>query len=188
MRYIPEMRKNLISLGELDTKGYQCIFSKGMLNVMANDQVIIQAQKQSKNLYMLQGTTVQGAALAASSPEEMSYLWHSRLGHMSEKGLAMLHKQNLLSGLRSSKLEFCEHCVFGKHKRSLFGVGTHSSTELLAYIHSDMWGQSPLSSLFGKDYYVSLVDDYSWFVWVYFLDKKSDVFSIFKQWQAQVET
>ncbi|KAL2653645.1 hypothetical protein R1flu_021773 [Riccia fluitans] len=60
---------------------------------------------------------------------------------MSEKGMEVLRKQDLLFGLKSSKLEFFEHCVFGKHKRSAFGVGIHRSTEVLEYAHSDMWGE-----------------------------------------------
>ena len=109
-------------------------------------------------------------------------------GHMSEKGLSILHKEDLLPGLRSSKLEFCEHCVFGKHKRSAFGVGVHSSKEVLEYIHSDVWGKSPTPSHSRKEYYVSFIDDYSRYVWIYFMHEKSEVFTIFKKWRAQVET
>jgi hypothetical protein len=77
-------------------------------------------------------------------------------------------------------LEFCEHCVMGKQNRKPFGVGTHSSKEFLGYVHSDVWGPSPVASLSGKWYYVSFIDDYSRFTWVYFLKEKSKVFETFK--------
>ncbi|KAL2607982.1 hypothetical protein R1flu_026555 [Riccia fluitans] len=80
-----------------------------------------------------------GEAHVTASQGEMAKLWHRRLGHMSEKGMEVLRKQDLLFGLKSSKLEFCEHCVFGKHKRSAFSVEIHRSTEVLEYAHSDMW-------------------------------------------------
>ncbi|KAL2623656.1 hypothetical protein R1flu_003861 [Riccia fluitans] len=118
----------------------------------------------------------------------MAKLWHRRLGHMSEKGMEVLRKQNLLSGLKSSKLDFCEHCVFGKHKRSAFGIGIHRSTEVLEYAHSDVWGKSPIPSHSGKEYYISFIDDYLRYVWVYFLHHKSEVFATFVKWKAQVET
>jgi hypothetical protein len=41
-------------------------------------------------------------------------LWHHRLGHMSEKGIQILQKINLLSYLKQIDLDFCEHCVYGK--------------------------------------------------------------------------
>ncbi|KAL2623061.1 hypothetical protein R1flu_003266 [Riccia fluitans] len=107
---------------------------------------------------------------------------------MSEKGMEVLHKQDLLSCLKSSKLEFYEHYVFGKHKRSAFGIGIHRSTEVLEYAHSDMWVKSPVPSHFGKEYYVFFIDDYSRYVWIYFLQQKFEVFATFVKWKAQVET
>jgi transposase InsO family protein len=34
---------------------------------------------------------------------------------------------------------------------------------------------------------VTFIDDYSRYVWVYFIRNKSDVFLIFKRWRARVE-
>jgi hypothetical protein len=49
-------------------------------------------------------------------------MWHMRFGHMSEHGMVELHRRNLLDGCNLSKLEFYEHCIFGKHKRVKFSV------------------------------------------------------------------
>ena len=46
-----------------------------------------------------------------------------RLGHVSEKGLIELAKQELLCGDRVEKLKFCEHCVYGKASRAKFNAG-----------------------------------------------------------------
>ena len=188
VRYIPDMRKNLISLGELDARGYGLVVNEGRMSVSMGEKIVIEAVRQRKNLFVLKGSTVRGTVLATVSQDEMAKLWHMRLGHMSEKGLTILHKRDLLPGLRSCALAFCEHCVFGKHKRSGFGVGTHNSKEILVYVHFDVWGKSPTPSHSGKEYYVSFVDDYSRYVWVYFMREKSDVFEVFKKWKVQVET
>ena len=42
-------------------------------------------------------------------------IWHLRLGHMSKLGMAELTRRELLDGCNISELEFCEHCIFGKH-------------------------------------------------------------------------
>jgi hypothetical protein len=39
---------------------------------------------------------------------------------MSEKGVQILHKINLLPDLKQIDLDFCEHCVYGKWKRVRF--------------------------------------------------------------------
>jgi hypothetical protein len=40
-------------------------------------------------------------------------LWHHGLGHMSEKGMQILHKINLFPDLKQIDLDLCEHCVYG---------------------------------------------------------------------------
>ena len=114
-------------------------------------------------------------------------MWHSRLGHMGEKNMAILFKNGLLPKMQSTSMDFCEHCVNGKQTRKAFGTGTHRSKEMLEYIHSDVWGPSPIPSHSGKLYYVSFIDDYSRFAWVYFLHNKSEVLSTFQKWKAIVE-
>ena len=41
-------------------------------------------------------------------------LWHNRLGHMSEKGMKVLHSKKALPGLKCVNMDFCESCVYGK--------------------------------------------------------------------------
>ena len=40
------------------------------------------------------------------------------LGHMSENGMSELSRRRLLNGQKTSKLQFCEHCVFKETKVS----------------------------------------------------------------------
>ena len=61
VRYIPEMRTNLISLGILDTNGYQWAVTDGILQVKAGDKIILKGKKH-KNMYVLEGDTVCGEA------------------------------------------------------------------------------------------------------------------------------
>jgi hypothetical protein len=70
----------------------------------------------ASGLYILQGSTVSGEAAVASGSNNMNQtqLWHLRLGHMSERGLSVLSKRDLLDGQKTESMDFCEHCVFGK--------------------------------------------------------------------------
>ncbi|KAL2628645.1 hypothetical protein R1flu_013331 [Riccia fluitans] len=165
VRFIPSMCKNLISLGMLVEKGYTFSAKRNVLCVMASDKVILK-DRHRRNLYVLEGSTICEEAHVTASQEEIAQLWHRRLGHMSEKGMEVLRTQNLLFDLKSSKLDFCEHCVFGKHKRSAFGIGIHRSTDVLEYAHSDVWGKSPIPSHSRSEYYVSFIDDYLRYVWI----------------------
>lgn len=50
-------------------------------------------------------------------------LWHSRLGHVSERGLMKLENRNFLNSDKLDKLKFCDHCVLGKSYRVKFRIG-----------------------------------------------------------------
>ncbi|KAK2970416.1 hypothetical protein RJ640_016270 [Escallonia rubra] len=74
-------------------------------------------------------TVTRTAAVALSSDidSDTSKLWHMRLGHMSERGMDVLSKQGLLGSKKIGKLDFCEHCVFGKQCRVKFSRVVHTT-------------------------------------------------------------
>jgi transposase InsO family protein len=106
---------------------------------------------------------------------------------MSEQGLKVLTDRRLLPSLKSLKLDFCKHCVYGKQSRQRFKTGRHTSEGILDYIHSDVWGPSPTISYGGSSYFVTFIDDFSRKVWIYMLKSKADVFIVFKQFRTLVE-
>jgi histone deacetylase 1/2 len=65
-------------------------------------------------------------------------------------------------------------------------LSTHVSTSPLELIHTDVWGPATVS-VGGFKYYVSFIDDFSKFTWIYLLHAKSDVESIFYKFQKRVE-
>uniref|UniRef100_A0A2N9FRN5 CCHC-type domain-containing protein n=1 Tax=Fagus sylvatica TaxID=28930 RepID=A0A2N9FRN5_FAGSY len=112
VRHIPDMRKNLISLGTLDSKGYSYKSENGIMKVSKGAMVVMTGQKISSNVYKLLGNTILGGVAAvAESEDDDTLLWHMRLGHMSERGMRELHKRNLLTGIKSCKLDFCKYTV-----------------------------------------------------------------------------
>ena len=106
---------------------------------------------------------------------------------MSEKGMQVLCKQDLLGNVKIGKLDFCEHCIFGKQYRVKFSTDIHNTKGIVDYIYSDLWGPSRELSKGGAQYLLTFIDDYYRKVWVYFLKQKSDVFITFKQWKALIE-
>ncbi|KAG8498932.1 hypothetical protein CXB51_005361 [Gossypium anomalum] len=190
VRYVPELKRNLISLSTLDSKGYRYTAESGVLKISKGSLVVMKGQRKTVKLYVLQGSTVTGDAAVASSSlsdDDITKLWHMRLGHMSENGMVELSKRGLLDGQGIFKLNFCEHCVFGKQKRVRFTRGIHNTKETLEYIHSDLWGPSRVPSRGGANYMLTFIDDFSRKVWAFFLKQKSDVFSAFKSWKIMIE-
>ncbi|KAG8482488.1 hypothetical protein CXB51_024221 [Gossypium anomalum] len=172
VRHVPELKKNLISLSTLDSKGYRYTAKSGVLKISKGSLIVMKGQRKTAKLYVLQGSTVTSDAAAASSSlsdDDITKLWHMHLGHMSENGMVELSKRGLLDGQEICKLNFFEHCVFGKQKRVRFTRGIYNAKGTLEYIHSDLWGPSRVPSRGGANYMLPFIDDFSIKVWAFFL-------------------
>ncbi|KAJ4701403.1 Retrovirus-related Pol polyprotein from transposon TNT 1-94 [Melia azedarach] len=189
VRHVPLMTKNLISLSMLDNKGFSFQGEGGVLHVCKGSNVVLKGVKRG-TLYFLQGSTLSSSVAVASSEidkDNMTKLWHMRLGHMSARGMQILSKWDLLCGHKVKDLEFCEHWIFGKLHRSKFPKAIHRTKGTLDYIHSDCWGPSRVESLGGHRYFMSMIDDFSRMTWVFIMKHKSEAFKNFRQWKALVE-
>jgi hypothetical protein len=185
VKHVPDLSKNLISTGQLASEGCISIFTDKTWKVIKGSLVIAKGEKVG-TLYLCIGNTDSSISLASTGVD--TTLWHHRLGHMSEKGMQILHKRNLLPDLKQIDLDFCEHCVYGKQKRVRFlRVGKEKKNERLELVHTDVWGPAQVSSLGGSHYYVTFIDDATRKTWVYCIRQKSDVFDTFKKWKALVE-
>ena len=108
------------------------------------------------------------------------YLWHLRLGHPNSHTLK-LALQNCNISIQNKEKDvstFCTACCMGKahrlHSPSSETVYTHP----LQLVFSDLWGPSPNVSSLGYHYYITFVDAFSRFTWIYLLKSKSDAFII----------
>jgi hypothetical protein len=117
VRHVPDLRKNLISTGQLESEGCISIFTDNMWKVTKGSLVISKGEKVG-TLYLCTGNTDSSISLASTGVD--TTLWNHRLGHMSEKGMQILHKIIFLPDLKQINLDFCEHCVYGKHRESYF--------------------------------------------------------------------
>ncbi|KAJ0494593.1 putative RNA-directed DNA polymerase [Helianthus annuus] len=185
VRVIPELKRMLISIGQLDDQGYDVHFGGGQWRVVKGNMVIAKGKKQG-TLYMVE-VPAGNANTVAKGPSPSS-VWHQRLGHMGEKGMKMLVARGKLPELKKVKSEFCEPCVFGKKKKVSFAkTGKAPKAQKLELVHTDVYGPTPVASVGGAHYYVTFIDDSTRKVWVKFLKHKSDVFNTFKKWKIVVE-
>ena len=164
----------------LDSNGCSYKSKGGKLRVVKGAMVVLKGSLNQR-LCILEGKAIIGLAAAANGTGQTK-LWHRRLGHMSLRDLQELCKQGMLDSKHISSLEFCESYVLGKSHKLKFATATHSTNCILELVHSDLWGSSfaPLS-LNGYQYFMSLIDDYSRRVWVYFLKHKNEAFTKFKE-------
>jgi hypothetical protein len=72
------------------------------------------------------------------------------------------------SSLQFHKDSMCGACQQGKSHQLAFPKSVSMSQAPLELIHSDVWGPTPMS-VGRKIYYVSFVDDFSKYTWIYLI-------------------
>ena len=105
VRHVSHLKKNLISLSTLDAIGYRYSSEGGVLKVSKGTLVVLKGQLLH-DIYTLMGITCISEVAAATTPmvvEDITKLWHMKLGHMSQKGLELLIKRGLRCGQSIAK-------------------------------------------------------------------------------------
>lgn len=69
-----------------------------------------------------------------------------------------------------------------------FNKSMSCSTAPFDIIHSNVWGPAPESTNGGSTYYVSFIDDYTRYTWVYLMKRKSDFIGIYSNFRDLVKT
>ena len=189
VKYVPSLCYNLLSCASLEAEGLEGKWGNGVMKIFKGSLCLFKADRKY-NLYVCTAKPLCDVSVAHVVKENNTILWHNRLGHMSEKGMHILHKSGYLCDKDvSMPLPFCDTCVLGKQHRVSFptSMPVSVSKDVLEYLHADVWGPSSVTSHGGCSYFLSVVDDFSRKVWVFLLKHKSDVFEKFKNWMCFVE-
>ncbi|XP_049369600.1 uncharacterized protein LOC125834501 [Solanum verrucosum] len=160
--YVPNLKSNLLSAGQLQEKGYVITIKKGECeNYDPERGAIALVQMSSNRLFPLRIDSIQSCLMA--EVKDSSWMWHFRYGHLSFGGLKILQQKNMVSGK------------------------SWRAKDVLELVHSDLCGPINPTSNGGKRYLITFTDDFSRKTWVYFMEEKSEVFSTFKSFKVRVE-
>ncbi|KAG8477766.1 hypothetical protein CXB51_027752 [Gossypium anomalum] len=95
IRHVPELKRNLISLSTINSKGYRYTVKSRVLKISKGSLVIMKGQRKTAKLYVLQGSTITGNTAIASSSlsdDDITKFWHMRL---------INHKHRRMKGTRN---------------------------------------------------------------------------------------
>ena len=119
------------------------------------------------------------------------WLWHRRLGHVGMRNLDKLIKGNHILGVNNvifDKDRFCNACQAGEQVGGRHPMKNIMTTRRpLELLHMDLFGPNSYKSLGGNSFGLVIVDDFSIFTWVFFLDDKSQVQKIFKNFARKAQ-
>ena len=193
--YVPGITKNLLSISAFSKCGYHIIF---------DDNRCIVRDREKENKVVLTGTLIKGLYVLDNYERKAhimvvseitiamknAQLWHARFGHINFRSLLNLQNQRMVDSLPELETPptTCEGCILGKMHRTPFKKDSVvRANKSLQLIHSDVCGPMRTESLSGYTYFVTFIDDFSRFTWIYGLKSKADVFICFKSLVSRLE-
>nr|GFD02271.1 putative ribonuclease H-like domain-containing protein [Tanacetum cinerariifolium] len=135
------------------------------------------------------------ACLLAKASSSQSWLWNQGLSHLNFATINNLVKNNLVHGLPKIKFEkdnFCYACEQGKiHRKHYKSKTAFASNKPLYLLHMDLCGLIRIESINKKRYVLVVIDDYSWYTWVFLLHSKDEasevIISFIKKTQVNLQ-
>ncbi|KAL4025380.1 hypothetical protein IC575_013770 [Cucumis melo] len=196
---VPKIKKNLVSVSCLIEHMYSINFSMNEAFISKNGVHICSA-KLENNLYVLRPNEAKAVLnhemfrtantqnkRQRISPNNNTYLWHLRLGHINLDRIGRLVKNGLLNKLKDDSLPPCESCLEGKMTKRPFTEKGYRAKEPLELIHSDLCGLMNVKARGGFEYFISFIDDYSRYGYLYLMEHKSEALEKFKEYKTEVE-
>ncbi|GJV82245.1 retrovirus-related pol polyprotein from transposon TNT 1-94 [Tanacetum coccineum] len=158
--YIEGLRYNLFSVGQFCDFDLEVAFRKHSCFICDLEGVDLLKGSRGSNLYTLSMDNLMLSSpicLLSKASKTKSWLWHRRLSHLNFEYITSLAKQG--KGKKHS------------HKPK----AVDSIQEKLYLLHMDLYRLMRIQSINGRKYILVIVDDYSRFTWVKFLQSKDEV-------------
>jgi transposase InsO family protein len=83
-------------------------------------------------------------------------------------------------------LHKCEICIESKIRKKPF-LSTNRDSQLLELVHSDVCELNGILTWGGKRYFITFIDDFSRYTYVYLMKNKDESFDMFKKYKTEVE-
>lgn len=184
--YIPNLRKNLLSVGQLVKRKVHVNFRGSILETKNKMQIPL---KSNNNIYTLHGTKQKG--FNSMTPPEQTFstqvskidhaysavslqMWHKRLAHTNYETCKRLPAVVDNMKLTSNDIRKCDTCAISKAKRKPFKQSFRKETERLVTVYADLCGPIRPTSLTDSNYISGFIDNATRFSIVFTIERKSD--------------
>jgi hypothetical protein len=125
--YIPKLKSNIVSLGQLEEAGCDIRLSNGCLKVFDTEyNLLISAPRTGNRLYTVK-SGVDAPMCLLTRKNDVAWQWHSRFGHLNFRALRDLGRKEMVEGLPliDQVEQVCDGCTLysGKTTQNSFPKG-----------------------------------------------------------------
>ena len=92
----------------------------------------------------------------------------------------------ILDPLDFMDFDTCVNCIKGK-QTNIRRLGANRASDVLELIYTDICGLFLTASWNGQTYFITFIDDFSRYGYLYLIHEKSQSLDVFKNYKAEVE-
>lgn len=119
------------------------------------------------------------------SKNQLSALWHMRLGHVSSPILSKI--PGVSDSVMVGHNQLCPLCPLSKQTNLPFSLNSSRASHAFDLIHVDVWGPYAHDVHNGCRFFLTIIDDHTRNIWTYLLPSKHHVIFQLKSFFAFVE-
>ncbi|KAL8110022.1 hypothetical protein AgCh_025944 [Apium graveolens] len=181
-----KIKHNLVSVSQICDRGYHVNFYEEHCEILSKTEgKIAMTSLRHGSLYEARvsiSTDESEVCLLSRASVEDSWNWHKRLSHLNCNNINELVRKDLVRGFPNAVFTpdgLCDTCQKAKQRKTSFKSKTESSIlEPYHLLHIDIFGPVNVMSIAKKRYALVIVDEYTRYTWVYFLQTKDESPSI----------
>ena len=184
------IQHNLLSVTALISFGFSFEFSNNGLVIFADG--ILYGPRSYMDCFIKLDLNVSSHSFVNSASSYViginnidSTTWHARLHHIGRDRITRLAREGLLGSLTKVDLQLCEPCLVGKACRKPFRM-TKRAAQPIEVVHSEICGPMNKKARHWASYFLTLIDDYSRYGYVYLLSDRREALDCFKRFVADV--
>jgi transposase InsO family protein len=185
--HVPEIEKNLISLPQIDKKGYRIVFNDKIVKIMQSNKSIMTASLEN-NLYILNVDIQRHEANVTKYIEKDTLKnWHERLCHFNIEYIKKLPEIAGNIEITDRNFEKCETCEINKMTRKGFNSNFKKDTIVGRSFNADI-GFINKPGINNESCFVIYTDQATGCCVLYCLQNKGQQTEIFKHFVNSMRT
>ncbi len=205
--YCPKIAHNLLSVPQLTSIGAHVHFINKACQIYNSSKKLITIVDLVDGLYRLLVKVIatKKAYITVMSKSDSANIahsitasalldvWHVHLGHISMDSILKMLHSGMVKGMDIIGLKlvegstYCSECKASSHHHNTIPSETHTqSNQILSQVFSDVCEVQTMMCK-GFRYFITFVDDFSHFLFIYLIKNKSDTLEKFKEYLAEAE-
>ncbi|XP_017431787.1 uncharacterized protein LOC108339156 [Vigna angularis] len=192
--YLPELKTNLLSLGQLQEKGLAILIQNDTCKIFHPERgLILNTDTKGNKMFHLSASMPPQHfryLQAEDKSEKEMHLWHKFFGHLHFHGLSTLANKQMMIGLppiKPPRTIFTAYLIGKQHRDPIPKQISWRASTKLQLICADIYGHISPASHSNKRYTRSFIDDYLRKACIYFLHENYETFANFKSLKVYVE-